>query len=126
MTQLRTFSRFTLHFFVRFRWRDNTGIHFGEGAIRDVSGKGLFIVTETLPLLHSVVRCWFYLPTREQLFFKHGYRVTTVARVLRISADVSSKDVGFAVFIRGIALKECEDHRKSGAFVNRSPMRKSN
>lgn len=119
VTLLRTSSRFRLRFFVRFRWRDNTGIHFGDGSTRDINSKGLFVLTETLPRVNSVIRCWFYLPTREQLHFELGYKVTTVARVLRVTTEVmSSEDTGFAVSARVIALTDCEDFGKSEAFFN--------
>jgi hypothetical protein len=108
----RASLRFTFHFFVHFRWRDHTGLHFGEGTTRDVSSEGLFIVTRTLPDVRSVIRCWFYMPTRKRLFFKHTYKVTAAARVLRvsgISADVFTDGCGFAASARAISLTDRED-----------------
>lgn len=113
----RTSLRFTLHFFVRFRWRDNTRLHFGEGITRDVSSKGLFIVTETLPDVRSVIRCWFYMPTKEQLLFRHSYKVTTVALVLRVCTDVFSS--GFAASARAMSLTACEDSSIRDGFSSR-------
>lgn len=120
-TRLRTWSRFALHFFVRFRWRDNTGPHFGEGTTRDISSKGLFILTETPPPVNSVIRCWFYMPMVEQRLSKHAYKVITVARVLRVDVTVFGMNAGFAASARIVVLRDSDDTGDSSGLVRRKP-----
>jgi hypothetical protein len=49
------------------------------------------------------------MPTKDQLLFKHAYKVTTVARVIRMSADIFSYGAGFAASVRAISLIDAED-----------------
>lgn len=107
VTQLRTVSRFRLRFLVRFRWRDRAGSHWGEGTTRDISSKGLFILTDTLPPVNSVIRCWFHFPAIEHSFSQDGYDATAIARVLR-TAD-RGKDIGFAISPRAVVITDRDE-----------------
>ena len=112
VTYRRTVTRFALHYFVRFRWHDEAGLHSGEGTTLDLSSKGLFILTDTLPPINSVIRCWFCMPTLDQHRPEHMYEATLVARVVRTNATRNHS--GFAASARAVVLTDREEPESAG------------
>jgi hypothetical protein len=77
--------------------------HLGSGLTRDISRKGMFVYTDSLPPHDASVKAELILPAPSRV--DDGPRMTAKARALRLEPATPGKsDGGFAaVFSRPIA-----------------------
>jgi hypothetical protein len=77
----------------------------GSGRTRDISTKGMFVYTDSLPPQDAEVRAVFSFPSSSSLV-EAGVQVTTRARVLRLEpAPPGKTDGGFALVSQSFALR---------------------
>jgi PilZ domain-containing protein len=99
----RQYNRFALRGSVSFSWRELEGLRLeGYGFTRDISERGVFVVTDAHVPLHEAVRI-------EIVFQSPGsnsvVRMTAEGQVLRVEAGSRTETVGgFAAAIRSLAL----------------------
>lgn len=87
---------------VVFRWRDADGAHEGQGITRDLSPKGIFVRTASLPSIKGIVRCYVLLPSLTDGETEEvDLEATVIGRVVRTE---HSDDCGFAVEARVFVL----------------------
>ena len=82
---------------------------------RDISGKGLYISTETLPPVNRIVRCWFSLRSVEYDVPGLTYHAVAVGRVVRPETDSLGRNVGFAVSTRVVVLSNFGGPQNAGS-----------
>jgi hypothetical protein len=99
----RRYSRFVLRGSVSFSRQDRKGVCFeGNGFVRDISKRGVFVVTDTHVPLGEAVRL-------EMVFESPGtnsaMRMIAKGQVLRVESDSRSEHIdGFAAAISSLAL----------------------
>lgn len=98
--QERVFSRVRLTAPVSFGWKTPGMAWFGDGITRDMSARGMYVVSETSPPLATVVRCNVCLPPLEPS--QHVLTGIVVGRVIRVD------ETGFAVTSKVFVLRSDE------------------
>jgi hypothetical protein len=101
----RKYKRFDLQVRVQFNWKDGEGVHqMGSGLTRDISTKGMFVYSESLPSHGANVQTEIFLPSPP---LGNSLQMITKARAVRVQPATHGKsDTGFAVlFHRAIELR---------------------
>lgn len=93
--------RFDLTAPVKYSWRDLTGSRQGTGFTRDVSERGLFIVTATPPPMGATVHFEVSFPFRDE----SQIQMRAQGRVVRVAGENgTAAERGFATLTHMLAL----------------------
>lgn len=93
--------RFDLTAPVKYSWTDLTGRHHGTGCTRDVSERGIFIVTDTLPPMGATVHFEVSFPFRDE----SQIQMRAQGRVVRVDSESgTATERGFATLTNLLAL----------------------
>lgn len=107
----RQHRRFDLRVPVQFKWKDRKRVHhLGAGLTRDISSKGIFVYTDSLPPQDTKIQTEFSFPTSSPV--EIGVQVTARARVVRLEPATPGKtDGGFALVNESFALRRKRSNR---------------
>ena len=107
----REHRRFDLQVQIQFNWKDRKGVrHLGWGRTRDISAKGMFVCSDSLPPRDTEVRIELFFPSSQLI--EAGVQMTSKASVLRLEPATPCKtDGGFAVVSQSFALRRRKSTR---------------
>lgn len=108
----RQHRRFDLRVPVQFKWKDRKRVHhLGAGLTRDISTKGIFVYTDSLPPQDTKIQTEFSVPTSSPV--EIGVQMTVRARVVRLEPATPGKaDGGFAAAGQSFTLRRSKSKRK--------------
>jgi hypothetical protein len=102
----RSIQRHPAKFPVSFTWKDGTGQkRSSRGVTRDISAKGMFVRTGTIPPASAVVRCYLKLPALDTRAPDVVHEAIAVGRVVRSDGDLPPSERGFALRTRAFVVK---------------------
>lgn len=97
----RVRPRFDLTAPVKYSWKDLAGNRHGTGFTRDVSERGIFIVTDTLPPMGATVHFEVSFPFRDE----SQIQMRAQGRIVRLESENSTATQrGFATLTNMLAL----------------------
>jgi len=102
----RNHQRFEVTATARFSWTDAGGVRWqGQGRTRDISEKGVFVLTPDCPPSGATVR----LEVRASRLTKSGLIMHTKGQVVRVEVTEAPAAVaGFAASTRSLKLRDCK------------------
>lgn len=102
----RTIQRHPARFAVSFSWKDETGKRrSSKGVTRDISARGMFVRTSTVPPPSAVVRCELELPALDTRAPDIVHHAVAVGRVIRSDQDLPPSERGFALRTRVFSVR---------------------
>jgi hypothetical protein len=105
----RSIQRHPAKFPVSFSWKDATGERrSSKGVTRDISAKGMFVRTGTVPPASVVVRCRLELPALDTRAPDVVHEAIAVGRVIRSDRDLPPSERGFALRTRAFVVRHEE------------------
>jgi PilZ domain len=99
--------RYPIQALVYFWWNDENVVRRGDGAIRDVSEHGAFVIASECPPVGADVELRFFFPQLAEAVAPA--RMEAEATVLRVEEISAAKGCGFAVLTKSAILLEYDE-----------------